>query len=206
MSQPNPEESHIFEPKKTAMNDYIPRAILFYFERILEYTTAPVLALYFVSGSLFQEFFQILLKGIPQKELYLPIVISGLSFSFFMVVFFVDFFSGIAASRAENPNSNFIKSKLLWSSVWKLVGVSVINLFLMIFTFTFLVMDMGVLHYAFVSMIPMFMILAISYEIHSIGENIERMYGKKPDYFNFIQKLSAFIEKRIFEKIKNLLQ
>lgn len=188
------------------MNDHIPKAIIFYFEKLADFATPALFAVFLLFSGLLTKITEILFKDIPLKDLYIPFIIAGISFLFFLLVFTADFFSGIAASQRENQEGNFIKSKLLWSSVWKIVGISVINLFLLIFTLIFLVMELSVLHYTFVVMIPMFMLMATAYEIHSIGENIERMYGKKPKYFNFIERLAKTIENNIINKLKNILK
>lgn len=205
MSQLNKNSTYIFEAKKPPMNDQIPKAVLFYFDKIIDYASAPILASCLIYATGVLEFIKMIFEGITQKDMFMPLIISSICFIIFIMVYIIDTISGIAASKKESKDGKYIKSGLLWSSIWKVVGISVINIFLLSFTYMFLLLDYNALHYVFLGLVPMFMLLATSYEIHSIGENIERMYGKKPHYFNFIEKLAEVLEKNIFNKLRNKL-
>jgi phage-related holin len=47
-------------------------------------------------------------------------------------------------------------------------------------------------------------ILIFLWEFHSIGENYEKRYGRKPKMFTLMDKISKIIEKKVINKIENL--
>lgn len=195
-----------FAIEEKPMNLETPKAILYFFTKLYSYVSFGLLSVSIVVATGINDFFELIFKDVPEKEIIMPLTIAGITFLGFMITFTIDFLTGIVASKTESAQKSFIKSSRLWSSVWKLLGVCAILLFLLLFHYIFIIINIGFVSAVFEVVIPGFMIIVILYEIHSIGENIERRYGKKPKYFNFFEKLANVFEKAVLNKIQKLIK
>lgn len=142
-------------------------------------------------------------------------VIRGLILTFFVfmaglgmyiVVFSFDFITGLKASRREQlisagTTKGFVKSDKLWSSVWKFFAVIVISSILTTFNCILVMIDQSTLHQGGMLITLFFFFMVISFDVHSIGENQERRFGKKPAFYNrmdwFFQKVGDLLMLRI---------
>ncbi|WP_417867937.1 phage holin family protein [Xanthomarina gelatinilytica] len=138
-------------------------------------------------------------------------VIRGLILTFFIfiagmgmyiMVFVFDFITGLKASRKEHIISagtpkGYVRSDKLWSSVWKFFAVIVISSILSVFSCALVFIDQSTLHQGGMLITLFFFFMVISFDVHSIGENQERMFGKKPEFY---KKLDWF-----FRKVGDLL-
>lgn len=149
-------------------------------------------------------------ENVPNKELAMPAFLLGVCLAAFFIVTIWDFFTGISASKKEHIISTgsrrgYIKSNKLWSTIWKIQGVIMIGALLTLFTYIFLANDFNTTASVLKAGIPIFYIIVILFEIHSIGENHLRMYGKKPKYFDFMDDVVEAIKKGVIDKIRKLL-
>jgi hypothetical protein len=142
-------------------------------------------------------------------------VIRGLILTFFvfmaglgmyLTVFIFDFITGLKASRREQlvsagTTKGFVKSDKLWSSVWKFFAVIVISSILTTFSCILVMIDQSTLHQGGMLITLFFFFMVISFDVHSIGENQERRFGKKPAFYSrmdwFFQKIGDLLMLRI---------
>ena len=142
-------------------------------------------------------------------------VIRGLILTFFVfiaglgmyiIVFSFDFITGMKASRREHLISagtpkGYVKSDKLWSSVWKFFAVIVISSILTTFSCILVLIDQSTLHQGGMLITLFFFFMVISFDFHSIGENQERRFGKKPAFYGrldwFFQKIGDLLMLRI---------
>ena len=145
-------------------------------------------------------------KKIFSSEITHDLVICFLIFlvgmGMYIAVFVFDFITGMLASRKEHliltgTTTGFVKSDKLWSSVWKFFAVIVISSILTLFSAILVIINQDVLHQGGRLLTIFFFFMVISFDLHSIGENQERRFGKKPEFY---QKLDQF-----FKKIGDLL-
>ena len=206
MSQNYSPAGFTFAQDHYAMNLEKPKYIHYFLEKLFDFASIGMLSFTAILATGFNELFELIFQDIPHRDILIPLAISGITFLVFCFMFLIDFITGIVAAKAESAKKPFIQSRRLWSSVWKLVGVCVIILFLLIFHYVFIILEIDTISFVFEVALPTFMIIVIFYEIHSIGENLERKYGKKPKYFNFFEKAAEIFEKGIFDKLRKYLQ
>lgn len=150
----------------------------------------------------------LLTDGIDIKLLVMPLVSFGVLTVAYVFVSLFDFYTGLKAAKKEAIKENgtakgYMKSDKLWSSVWKYLGVILIGSILTVFTLLFVIMSLDTLAGIFRVGIVLFFLVVISFDLHSIGENQERRFGKKPAFYEFIDTVSLAVRTRIIDKIKN---
>ncbi len=153
---------------------------------------------------------QLIFENVPEKEFVMPALLFGVCFIAFIAVTAYDFFTGISASKKEHMISTgsprgYIKSDKLWSSIWKLQGVIMIAGLITLFTYIFMAVGYETTAGIFQAGIPIFFIVVILFDVHSIGENHLRRYGKKPKHYEFIDNVAKVFREGIIDKIKKLI-
>ena len=121
---------------------------------------------------------------------------------FLIIVFvIVDMVTGLAASR---KNGEEITSKKGFRSVWKLVyytlflyAISQVGLNKVVVNSDFLKALVGYIELSVFT-------LAILWEMHSWGENLKRLHGKKPRLFTFIEVIAGAFEKLLISNVKKI--
>lgn len=136
------------------------------------------------------------------KDLVICFLIFLVGMGMYIAVFVFDFITGMLASRKEHlistgTTTGYVKSDKLWSSVWKFFAVIVISSILTLFSAILVIINQDILHQGGRLLTIFFFFMVISFDLHSIGENQERRFGKKPEFY---KNLDAF-----FEKIGDLL-
>jgi hypothetical protein len=156
-----------------------------------------------------KNFWQMIFENVPDKELAMPALLFAVCLIAFFLVTIYDFFTGLMASKKDHLESTgsargYIKSDKLWSSIWKVQGVIMIGSLLTLFTYIFLATDYTTTAGVLQAGIPIFFIIVILFEVHSIGENHFRRYGKKPKHFDFMDDVSEAVKKGVIDKIRKL--
>lgn len=132
------------------------------------------------------------------------IFIAGLGL--YSLVFVFDFITGMRASKKEHlisakTTKGYVKSDKLWSSVWKFFAVIVITTILTSFSSILVLIDQKTLHQGGMLLTLFFFIMVISFDLHSVGENQERLFGKKPQFYvmldGFFQKMGDLVMLRV---------
>lgn len=147
---------------------------------------------------------KMLFKHVDPFDLVLPIIALVCCLTLYFLFFCVDFAWGLIAAKHESKgNADWVQSNKLYSSLGKIGGVILIDV-LMLFVIVFLVVVGFVkMSVAFLVISVLLNVLAILYELHSIGENIKRKTGTKPAYLMFFDRITTIIENKIINKIEN---
>lgn len=196
----------VIKNKKMIINTEIPSAILHYISKIFTLELLPALLSVPLAIST-PNIFKVIFEGTEHRDLYVIASVFFVCFMLFCFVFIVDFITGVKASKfiAKKQNrKSYVTSKRLWSSFWKVAAFFVISFPLFVFVFVFLILEMNTIKYILLSISVLFMMLATFVEIYSIGENLEKIYGNKPKYFAYFDKISNALESLFNKKIDKL--
>ena len=144
-------------------------------------------------------------KRAEEENLYIIFTAEFIGFTLFLLFLFADYRTGLIASKylnsiSENPQKNWKKSYKMYRTFWKLLGVLLISIMLMFLCLFAEVIDSNFI-WVFLWFLVGFWILASSFEFHSIGENIEKWSGSKPEIFNFWDKIVNVIEQKAIKKV-----
>lgn len=163
----------------------------------------------------FYEFVRVIVKDVELYDIILPIFVITSGFTLYTLFFFMDFFYGLIASKEEHKRkiaegkakagSDWVDSRKLYSSFGKIGGVMLINVMMLFITITFAVTKYSTLSVTSMLFGSMLNILGALFEFHSIGENIERRTGKKPDYYLFFDKITTTLEFIIIKRLRGSL-
>ena len=154
-----------------------------------------------VTSVLFSSASKILNIEILGKPISLLILIS--------LLFIADFITGVMASRYESKISTdplVIEDKKFKSSKITFTFFKFIMLFMWIWledSVNSKVSEIPSLCYIYELLRVVPLILISLREYVSIGENIERRYGKKPYMFNLAEKIFEILEFKFIKKIKS---
>ncbi|AVR43789.1 hypothetical protein C7S20_00045 [Christiangramia fulva] len=187
-------------------NSQIPSVVLLFFKKIITYESGSLVVIGASTGSLVSQLFKILFQGIEQRDMIMPLFLAVFTFIIYVVMFMVDFITGLRAARHEarkNQKKDYIESSKLWRSFWKFFGVVNILFILTGFCLMIAILDREWIYNIFLMSIPSVMLMVILFEFHSIGENYKRRYGYKPSYYQFFDKLTQTVENGIMKRIGN---
>lgn len=135
------------------------------------------------------------------SEMAMPLIIVFTTLFLFSGLYIFDFILGIHASKKLNIP---ITNERRWESFFKFTSVVMLMFTMTIFDFLFLVMDLGFVYDTFLYLMVGVMVMICLYEFHSIGRNLEIIYGKKPKLFCLFDRMSIAIENGIIKKIGKL--
>lgn len=153
--------------------------------------------------------------GTDTKQLAVPILVHAIGFTFFMLFTSFDFFTGIqkakilheralrAKGQQPSSKSSYIKSYKLWRMFWKILGITLINTMVTMFVIFAEIIGSDYGYYIGIWSEVGFWILASGFEFHSIGENIEKISGKKPEMFEFWDKMNDALQLRFLRKVSD---
>ena len=153
------------------------------------------------------------LLGIFNEDVIRGLILTFLVFiagmGMYIMVFVFDFITGLKASKKEHLISagtpkGYIKSDKLWSSVWKFFAVIVISSILTVFSCILVIIDKATLHHGGMLITLFFFFMVISFDLHSIGENQERRFGKKPAFYNKMDWFFKKVGDLLMLRIKNI--
>lgn len=152
----------------------------------------------------------ILSEGVHLRDVVVPIFCFGLLHLCYVVITFVDFATGIKASKFEHKKEfghtkGYIKSEKLWSSAWKFAIVLIVGSIVTVFDVIFAIAKMDILHYAFLFLIIFVYVIFISFDLHSIGENQERRFGKKDPIFDKLDLIFRIVGNILIGRFKSAL-
>ena len=152
-----------------------------------------------------------LFLDITLKQAILPLLAYGLLMIFFVLIAVGDFYTGIKASKKKHYDETgnrkgYMRSDMLWSSIWKFLAVCFISTALTGFCYLFLIAGINFLYQAFLMGLIAFYFVVISFEIHSIGENQKSRYGKKPKFYEFIDRVAETVREGIIERVKSTIK
>ena len=146
-----------------------------------------------------------LIADTPARTLLLPLMVAAISLSLYVVVFLLDFISGVKASRHEAVDkANYFSSAKGWSSMWKLATVSVLVTWSSFFSMLAALGNMNWLSSLFMFTSGTVAIMASLLDIYSIGENQKRLTGKKSRIFEWFESLRKLIHEVVVRRFDEL--
>ena len=135
-----------------------------------------------------------LVANTPIKALVLPLLVAAISLSLYVVVFLLDFVSGVKASRHEAlDKANYFSSAKGWSSIWKIATVSILVTWSCFFSMLAAIGNLPYLPGFFMLSSATIAIMATLLDIYSIGENQKRLTGKKARIFEWLENVRKLI-------------
>ena len=153
------------------------------------------------------ELFTAVLKNTEVKNLVLPIFVEVGGFTLYFLFNIADFGAGIwfAISNAEKTKTNglFEKDKL-YKTLWKMLGVLLLTILIMFISILSEIIGASYSYKFFVFALALVLTLACLYEFRSIGKNIEKRTGSKPDIFFFMDKILNAIQRRTLKEIDRI--
>lgn len=151
--------------------------------------------------------FKLLLKNVDPYDIVLPVISIIGCFVMYFIFFLVDFIWGLSASKHENKgNPDWVQSDKLYNSIGKVGGVILIDMMMLSFILFLVIVSFETMALGLLFITVLLNILAISYEIHSIGENIKRRTGTKPRFYGFFDNMTTVLEKTILSRIVKLIE
>ena len=140
-----------------------------------------------------------------KKEIVLPILVACLGIMIFFLFFIIDLVSGLVASKFESKGQkDWVKSDKLYKSIGKIGGVLLLIVLLLVLNLCALMIGKGWVYESTLYIMIFINFLTSAFEYHSIGENIKRRSGRKPDIFTFFDKLTDVVEKGIINRVSKL--
>ena len=186
-------------------SDQVTAITLGFIKRCFTYHNGALVVPAMAVGPIFPELVDKIMANTTHKDLAIPILSAGAGLFVYLWIFGADFVTGLKAAKFEaNGAPGYIKSDKLWSSFWKLFGVLLVLMFLIVFCLLFAFIDNDFFYSTFLYGIVCLMVMVCLFDLHSIGENHKRRYGKKPALFDFLDRVTKAIDERIMQKITNL--
>lgn len=151
--------------------------------------------------------FETLTKDTDLKHLLIPIVLMVVGTIMFCLVCLADLITGLKASKYKSlmkykdPNKPYVKSYKLYRTLWKLLGVSLLSFLLAVTSIMIEIMGLTWVYVISISLQGTVWLLSCGFEIHSIGENHQKIYGYKPKIFKFWDNILNLFERKITNKI-----
>ena len=148
--------------------------------------------------------FVAVLKNTDVKNLVLPVFVEVAGFTLYFLFNIADFGAGIwytiANARKNNTKAVFDKDKL-YKTLWKMLGVLLLTILVMFVAILSEIIGASYAWNFFVFALALVFTLACLWEFRSIGKNIERGSGSKPEIFYFMDKVLNAIQKRTLREI-----
>ena len=159
------------------------------------------------AGALF--YLNEVMKGTEIRHIVIPIFSLMIGFCFFFSFVLVDLGTGLWNAKYQNeiskkPQISYIKSHKLYRTLWKILGVFLLETMITFVCIFAEIMDANYI-YAFTlwAMVTIW-IMACGFEFHSIGENIQDRTGTKPEIFEFLDKALNLFQKKALAKVGNV--
>ena len=153
------------------------------------------------------ESLQLIIKDVKMDDLIIPILAIVICSVLYFFISMADLLSGLNASKKESENNpEYVESNKLYNTMGKLGGVLFVNVLCLFLCLFLVIIDFESTSLFFLLITVLINVLSISFEIHSIGENILISTGKKPKFYSFWDKVSDALEVIFFEKLKRLFK
>lgn len=150
------------------------------------------------------EIFGAVLKNTDVKNLVVPIFVEVAGFTLYFLFNLADFGAGIwfAISHAKKHNlKDFFDGEKLYKTLWKMLGVLLLTILIMFIAILSEIIGASYAYKFFIFALTLVLTLACLYEFRSIGKNIEKRTGSKPEIFGFMDKVLDKIQRRTLKEI-----
>lgn len=150
-------------------------------------------------------------EGTDLKHLIIPIVIFSVGFVMYFIFLLADLFTGLQVAKHESLRQNdgkhvpYVKSYKLYRTLWKLLGIVLLAVLMLISALMVEIIDLSFLYKIFIMLQGTVWLLSCGFELHSIGENHLKRFGYKPRIFLFFDKIISIFENKIIDKVNKTL-
>ena len=187
----------------------MPMTVFSVIRKAFRYESGALILAGMIPGYGLRELLEVVFSDVDMKSFAMPIISFGILIILYIMISLADFWTGTRASRKEHIISSgsvrgYIKSDKLWSSIWKFMAVIFIGFSLMTVCLLFVLIGVEWLHNFFQWLEIIFFIVVIGFDIHSIGENQLRRFGRKPAFYDFIDELMAGLRKGVIDKVAKI--
>ena len=148
--------------------------------------------------------FLTVIENTEVKNLIVPIFVEVAGFTLYFLFNLTDFGAGIwfAISHAKKYNlKNFFENEKLYKTLWKMLGVLLLTILIMFIAILSEIIGASYAYKFFIFALTLVLTLACLYEFRSIGKNIEKRTGSKPEIFGFMDKVLNAIQRRTLKEI-----
>lgn len=158
-----------------------------------------------LSGS-FTLYAKKILEGTDLKHLIIPVLIFAVGFILYFSFLVADLFTGLQVAKYQSLKENggkkvpYVKSYKLYRTLWKLLGIIMLSVLMMISALMVEIIDLNFLYKVFIMFQGTVWLLSCGFELHSIGENHLKRFGYKPKIFQFFDKIVNIFEAKVIDK------
>ena len=153
------------------------------------------------------EIFGAVLKNTDVKNLIVPIFVEVAGFTLYFLFNLTDFGAGmwyaIAHARKHNLKDYFEEEKI-YKTFWKMLGVLLLTIMISLIAIVSEIIGASYANKFFIFATVVIFTLACLWEFRSIGKNIEKRTGSKPEIFEFMDKVLDKLQKRTLKEIDNV--
>lgn len=159
--------------------------------------------------------FEELINECNLKALVVPAVVSFVLFAFFFLLAMMNMHSGIKGayySHKENLGdgneikaSDYIDNEKLWNTFYKVVAVIMITIVIFVFAAYFSIENISALYWISIWFLFTIWALACGFEFSSIGNNICKRKGGKPEIFTAFDNIFFMFRKANKKKVEDFL-
>lgn len=183
--------------------------IFSFFWKIITFKKGSALIFSSIFSSIFMltanPIFDALLKNTEFKNLVVPIVVQISGFTVFFLFVILDFVTGISFAIYEarkKGKKNYFETERLYRTIWKMLGVLLLTtLVALLVLFTEIIKSSYAYNFTIWALVVVW-VLASLFEFHSIGENIEKRTGNKPEIFGFYDKVLEVVQRKAIAKVE----
>ena len=185
------------------------KTVFSFFWKIITFKKGSSLILSSIISSVFMitanPIFDTLLKNTEFKNIVVPIVVQISGFTVFFLFVILDFVTGISFAIYEarkKGKKNYFETERLYRTIWKMLGVLLLTtLVALLVLFTEIIKSSYAYNFTIWALVVVW-VLASLFEFHSIGENIEKRTGNKPEIFGFYDKVLEVVQRKAIAKVE----
>ena len=185
------------------------KTVFSFFWKIITFKKGSALIFSSIFSSIFMltanPIFDTLLKNTEFKNLVVPIVVQISGFTVFFLFVILDFVTGISFAIYEarkKGKKNYFETERLYRTIWKMLGVLLLTtLVALLVLFTEIIKSSYAYNFTIWALVVIW-VLASLFEFHSVGKNIEKRTGNKPEIFGFFDKILEIIQRKAIAKVE----
>lgn len=153
------------------------------------------------------QIFKKIFDGTDTRNLIIPVLVFCVGFILYFFFLCADLHTGLQVAKYKSYVRNkgqsvpYVKSYKLYRTLWKLLGVVLISVLMLVTVIMIEIIHVDFLYKVFLIIQSATWFLACGFEAHSIGENHLKRYGYKPKIFVFFDKILNMFERKIISKV-----
>lgn len=151
--------------------------------------------------------FDAVLKNTELKNLVVPLFVEVAGFTLYFLFNLTDFGAGVwyAIAHAKKHNlKDFFEEEKIYKTFWKMLGVLLLTVLIALIAIVSEIIGAYYANKFFIFANVVVFTLACLWEFRSIGKNIEKLTGSKPEIFEFMDKVLDKLQKRTLKEIDNV--